>query len=52
MARPTLTSSESLVLPDGRDVRMLPYDDGSVRFRLTRGYALRDRRGVPAARRR
>lgn len=26
--------SEGLVLPDGRKVRVLAYDDGSVRFRL------------------
>lgn len=26
--------SEGLVLPDGRKVRILAYDDGSVRFRL------------------
>lgn len=26
--------SEGLTLPDGRKVRVLAYDDGSVRFRL------------------
>ena len=26
--------SEGLMLPDGRKVRVLAYDDGSVRFRL------------------
>lgn len=28
------TFSEGLVLPDGRKVRVLAYEDGSVRFRL------------------
>ena len=37
MARPVLIFSEGLALPDGRKVRVLAYDDGSVRYRLTGG---------------
>lgn len=33
-SRPERNFSEGLVLPDGRRVRVLGYDDGSVRFRL------------------
>lgn len=31
---PERISSDGLMLPDGRKVRVLSYDDGSVRFRL------------------
>jgi hypothetical protein len=30
----TLVFSEGLMLPDGRRVRVLSYDDGSIRFRV------------------
>lgn len=34
MTQPERIFSEGLVLPDGRKVRILSYNDGSVRFRL------------------
>jgi hypothetical protein len=44
MAPPTRISSDRIDLPDGRNVRVLSYADGSLRFRITdansTGYAL------------
>lgn len=44
MAPPERISSTRVDLPDGRNVRVLSYSDGSLRFRVTdansKGYAL------------
>jgi hypothetical protein len=42
MAPPQKLTSHRIDLPDGRNVRVLSYDDGSLRFRITGGgpYAL------------
>jgi hypothetical protein len=37
MSAPTLVFSEGVDLPDGRTVRVLAYDDGSLRFKVRGG---------------